>query len=61
MRQHQSMRVVDLGWQQGQEEGEEGVLWVWLYGGGVAPPIQEMRSAVVLYNGLEVWILHVDC
>ena len=39
--------AVDSSWQQGQEEGEEGVLLVWLCGGGVAPPIQDMRSAVV--------------
>ena len=29
------------------EVGEEGVLWAWLCGGGVAPPIEETRSAVV--------------
>lgn len=38
--------AVDSSWQQGQEEGEEGVFWAWLFG-VVAPPIQEMRSAVV--------------
>ena len=72
MRQHQLMRqttAVDSSWQQGQEEGEEGVSWAWLCGGVVAPPIEEMRSAVVwavLYNGLvecactvEVWMLCV--
>ena len=50
MRQRQLMRpttAVDSSWQQGQEVGEEGVLWAWLCGGGVAPPIQDMRSAVV--------------
>ena len=67
MRQRQLMRqttAVDSSWQQGQEEG---VSWVWLCGGVVAPPIEEMRSVVVwavLYNGLvecactvEVWML----
>ena len=72
MRQRQLMRqttAVDRSWQHGQEEGGEGVLWAWSSGGVVAPPTQEMRSAVVwavLYNGLlecactvEVWMLCV--
>ena len=74
MRPCQLMRqttAVGSGRQQGGEEGDEGVEWVWLCGGCVAPPIQEMRLAVawaVSYGGLEecvcsmaVWMLCVYC
>lgn len=56
MRQRQLMRqttAVDSSWQQGQEEGEEGLSSAWLCGGSVAPPIQEMRSAVVWAGAVE--------
>ena len=55
-------------WQQGREEGGEDVEWVWLC---VAPPIREIRLAVVwavLYSGLDecvcsmaMWMLCVNC
>ena len=74
MRQCQLMRwttTVGICWQQGREEGGEDVEWVWLCGGCVAPPIQEIRSAVVwavLYSGLDecvwstaMWMLCVIC
>lgn len=74
MRQCQLMRqttTVGICWQQDREEGGEDVEWVWLCGGCVAPPIQEMRSAVVwavLYSGLDecvcsmaMWMLCVNC
>ena len=40
----------------GREEGGEDVEWVWLCGGCVVPPIQDIRFAVVwavLYSGLD--------
>ena len=74
MRPCQLMRqttAVGSCWQQGREEGDQDVEWVWLCGGCVAPPIQEMRLAVVWavsYSGLEecvcsmaMWMLCVNC
>ena len=57
--------TVGICWQQGREEGGEDVEWVWLCGGCAAPPIQDIRSAVVwavLYSGLDecVQFGHVD-
>ena len=59
--------TVGICWQQGREEGGEDVEWVWLCGGCVAPPIQEIRLAVVwavLYSGLDECVCshdgHVD-
>ena len=49
MRQCQLMRqttAVGICWQQGRGEGGEDVELVWLYGGCVAPPIEDMRLAV---------------
>ena len=55
MRQCQLMRqttAVEICWQQGRGEGGKDVELVWLCGGCVAPPIEDMRLAVpwgVLY------------
>ena len=63
--------AVGTCWQQCREEGDEDVEWVWLCGGCVAPPIQEIRYAVawaVLYSGIvqcvcnvAMWVLCVHC
>ena len=58
MRQFQLMRQttsVEICWQQGREEGSKDVEWVWLFGGCVVSPIQEMRLAVswvAFYTGI---------
>ena len=63
MRQCQLMwqtTTIGIFWQQGREEGDEDVEWVWLSGGCVSPPTQEMRLAVAwttvaLLNVCVVW------
>ena len=65
MRQFHLMRQttsVEICWQQGREEGSKDVEWLWLFGGCVVPPIQEMRLAVTwvgstlaLFNVCAVW------
>ena len=45
MRQCQLMSGIFC--QQSRKEGGEDMEWVWLCGGCIAPPIQEMRLAVV--------------
>ena len=52
--------TIGIFWQQGREEGDEDVEWVWLSGGCVSPPTQEMRLAVAwttvaLLNVCVVW------
>ena len=71
VRQCQFMRQTTTVGQHGLEEFDEDVEWVWLCGGCVAPPIQEMRLAVVwvvLCSGLDecvcsmaMWMLITLC
>ena len=51
-RRSKASRQNTVSWQQ---EGEEGVLWAWLCGRCVVLPIQEMRSAAVLWNACALW------
>ena len=45
---------VRIYWQQGQEEGDKDVEWVWLCGGCVAPPIQE-NEVICGVGGVVQW------
>ena len=37
---------VGISWQQGREEDDEDVEWVWLGRSYIAPPMQQMRFTV---------------